>query len=242
MSTQGIHALADRVAEIILSETESHQLLMPTVEIELTEQLTAPADSPIFSGCTGERREHIRRMRETILELSICGVGAKAIARKLDISPQAVRAVRASAWQRGELDPLKQRLGREYLATADLLRAEALERIDEIPAHVLLLASAQAADKGQLLTGGATQRVERSTPVPADLNELIDALPCVAVPVEGVEGQESARQKGEELKALTCPDGVDTGNTTDSQSTGLPGVEAPCVSGCVSDGVEAPPS
>lgn len=199
-----IHELASEVADLILSETESHQLLMPDVEVELTQQLTTADDAdPIFSGCTGEHRARIKRLRQTILELSIAGVGAKAIAKNLSVSPQTVRAVRASAWQRGELDPLKQRLGREYLATADLLRAEALERIDEIPAHVLLLASAQSADKGQLLTGGPTQRIE-SKAVPADLNDLIDALPVVSSPVGS--GESAAQKESEPVGALSLPD------------------------------------
>ena len=231
-----IHEVAAAVAEIILAETNTHQLLMPEVEIELTEQLTAPPDSPIFSGCTGDHVIRIRKLRETILELTIAGVGVKALARKLDISPQTVRAVRASEWARGQLDPLKQRLGREYLATADLLRAEAIERIDEIPAHVLLLSSAQAADKGQLLTGGATTRVERVLPAAADLHDLIDALPCL--PVDGFEREERGSNKGvvDTLALMPGPktEGVEV-STSDSQSARSPSGEESCVSPSASE-------
>jgi hypothetical protein len=209
-----VHELAAEVASLILSESETHQFIMPGVEHALVQQLTAPEDSPIFSGCTGERREHVRRLRTSILEMTVAGIGAKSVAKALQISPQAVRAVRASAWQRGELDPLKQRLGREYLATADLLRAEALERIDEIPAHVLLLASAQSADKGQLLTGGATQRVE-TRPVPADLNDLIDALPVAA---ELVESGETATNKGDSPAVLLDAPSTENALASDSIS------------------------
>lgn len=73
--------------------------------------LTAEMDSPVFNGCTGETRAKIVRLREQILELTAAGVGVKRCANALGISPQSVRAVRASAWERGELDPMKQRLG-----------------------------------------------------------------------------------------------------------------------------------
>lgn len=221
-----VHEVAAAVAEIILSETETHQLLMPEVETELAQQLTADDENaPIFSGCTGEHRAKIRALRETILEFTLAGIGAKATARKLGISPQTVRAVRASAWQRGELDPLKQRLGRDYLAIADLMRAEAMERVDEIPAHVLLLASAQAADKGQLLTGAPTARIEHSKPVPSDLNDIIDALP-VLVPVV-TEGD--ADQKGDSPRLALDAPSVRRVALTDSQSACSTGECAACL-------------
>lgn len=212
----------------------------PALQLELPGEvgeihaLTAPEDSPQFSGCTGEHRAHIRRLRESILELTAAGVGVKRTAAALQISPATVRAVRASAWERGELDPMKQKLGRQYLATADLLRAEALDRIDEIPANVLLLASAQAADKGQLLTGGVTARVERIQ-VPADLAELVDALPVECTPVESGPG---ALNKGGEVLGLQAPADVlgtlGAEPVSDSVSAALQRQDASCVSACVS--------
>lgn len=193
-------------------------------EVGEIQALTAEDNSPAFSGCTGEQRARIRRLRESILELTAAGVGVKRIAGALQVSPQAVRAVRASAWQRGELDPMKQRLGREYLATADLLRAEAIERIDEIPAQVLLLASAQAADKGQLLTGGVTARVER-VQVPADLGALIDALPVCAEEVSG--------NKDNTQPTIEAGQGEPSGAVADSLSAGLPSDAGACVPACV---------
>jgi len=204
-----------------------------TGEVGEIHALTLPADSPAFSGCTGAQRARIVRLREQILELTACGVGAKRAAAALGISPQAVRAVRADAWARGELDPMKERLGRQYLATADLLRAEAIERIDEIPAQVLLLASAQAADKGQLLTGGVTARVER-VQVPADLASLIDALPVVA--------EEVSLHKAPPLPTLAVDIERDGGSLVDTQSTGLTAKHAPCVTACATADASAAPA
>jgi hypothetical protein len=222
---------------------EAEQLALPVDAGEIA-LLNAPESSPIFSGCTGEARTRIRKLREQILELTLAGVGVRRIAAALDISPQAVRAVRASAWERGELDPLKERLGRQYLAAADLLRAEALERIDEIPAQVLLLASAQATDKGQLLTGGATARIERAAQAPADLHALIDALP-VAGPVEadGAAAYKGAPRELEAPSAAAAP-GRDPDTAAaaagsalavgDCQSAGSSGSDGDCASPCAS--------
>lgn len=139
----------------------------------------------------GQRLERIRVLHGAIHTMTAAGVGVKRIAEALSVSPQVVRAVRAHAWQRAaELAPLKERLGRDYLATAAELRAAALERIDEIPAHVLLLASAQAADKGQLLTGAPTARVEHVEGARhADLNAWLDAIPVSAGETSGQKGQ-----------------------------------------------------
>ena len=174
------------------------------------------------------------RLREQIVELTACGVGAKRAAAALGVSPQVVRAVRADAWLRGELDPMKERLGRQYLATADLLRAEAIERIDEIPAQVLLLASAQAADKGQLLTGGVTARVER-VQVPADLASLIDSLPVVVEEGGSYKGPPLPGAVGIEAGAAGIEGGIEVGSDSgvDTQSTDLTGKSAPCVPPCV---------
>jgi hypothetical protein len=214
-----------------------------TGEVGEIHALTAPADSPAFSGCTGAQRARIVRLREQIVELSACGVGAKRAAAALGISPQAVRAVRADAWARGELDPMKERLGRQYLATADLLRAEAIERIDEIPAQVLLLASAQAADKGQLLTGGVTARVER-VQVPADLASLIDSLPVVVEDGGAYKGRSVPGAAGIEAGAAGVEVGIEVGadSVVDTQSTGLTAQIAPCATACATADASAAPA
>ncbi len=220
---------------------DAEQLTLPVDAGEIA-LLNAEESSPIFSGCTGETRSRIKKLRSQILELTVAGVGVRRIAAALDVSPQAVRAVRASAWERGELDPLKERLGRQYLATADLLRAEALERIEEIPPQVLLLASAQAADKGQLLTGGVTARVER-VQAPADLHALIDALPVAADPV-GPDGApahkgavlelESGRGDLEQAQQSDAAVAADPGSALggDCQSAALTTDGSACASPC----------
>lgn len=210
---------------------EAEQLTIPVVDADQIALVNAAPDSPIFSGCTGERSEKVKRLRGQILELTAVGVGVRKVASALGISAQLVRAVRSSAWERGELDPLKQKLGRQYLATADLLRAEALDRIEEIPAHVLLLASAQAADKGQLLTGGATARIERAAQAPADLHALIDALPCEVSPVGAEEAPANKGPLSIELGSSQASAETVAGDTL---SPALPSSASACVSQCVS--------
>ena len=69
----------------------------------------------------------------------------------------------------------------------------------DMPKASLPIIAGVATDKGQLLTGGATSRIERHEHVTADrLNELIDALPAADRPVEA---DAIAGQKGGDLDA-----------------------------------------
>ena len=225
------------------STVEADQLEFPG-DVAQSMQLVADPESPAFSGCTGAHRERIRKLRAAILEMGVSGIGAKATAEALGVSPQVVRAVRASAWKTGELDPLKQRLGREFLAMADMLRAEAMERIDQIKPEVLLLAAAQATDKGQLLTGGATVRIVRGSDAPADLNDMIAALPVEVeaheVTAGRVEGAQALEQKGGALEVGQVLEASSSSPAGDSVSAASPSAGRSCVSGCVSD-VEVQP-
>jgi hypothetical protein len=156
-------------------------------------------------------------VRAQVIELTAAGVGVRRIAEALSIAPQSVRAIRALAWKTGKLDHEKQRLGRDYLAVADLLRAEALERIEDIPPQVLLLASAQAADKGQLLTGGATERVERTARV-VDLDALIAELPAASPVIEGASAPHKEPDAPADRKDLEADTATADQAQTDSPS------------------------
>lgn len=137
--------------------------------------------------CTGARLEARREIRDGILAaLAEGAVGTRRIAAMFGVSREAVRALRARAIQAGELDQIKQRLGRSFLALAEAASDRMLDEIDEMPRASLPIVGGVATDKGQLLTGGVTARVERLDGVTADsINALIDALPVVcATPVE----------------------------------------------------------
>ena len=138
--------------------------------------------------CTGARLEARREMRDGILAaLAEGAVGTRRIAAMFGVSREAVRALRARAIQTGDLDQVKQRLGRSFLALAEAASDRMLDEIDEMPRASLPIVGGVATDKGQLLTGGVTARVERLDGLTADsVNALIDALPVevVATPVE----------------------------------------------------------
>lgn len=141
---------------------------------------------------TGDRLERIRALRTSMLEALACGRGVKRVAEEFHVSPQVVRAIRQAAWVSGELTPLKERLGRDFLALADALRERVMENIDDVPLNMAVLASAQAADKGLLLTGAPTSRVHHDhTLTVASVTDYIEALPS-ATPVDAGE---RARQK-----------------------------------------------
>ena len=145
--------------------------------------------------CTGARLEARREMRDGILAaLAEGAVGTRRIAAMFGVSREAVRALRARAVQTGDLDHIKQRLGRSFLALAEAASDRMLDEIDEMPRASLPIVGGVATDKGQLLTGGVTARVERLDGLTAEsVNALIDALPCVSTPVEA---EDDDAQKG----------------------------------------------
>lgn len=166
--------------------------------------------------CTGVRLEARREMRDGILAaLAEGAVGTRRIAAMFGVSREAVRALRARAVQSGDLDHVKQRLGRSFLALAEAASDRMLDEIDEMPRASLAIVGGVATDKGQLLTGGVTARVERVDGLTADsVNALIDALPCVSSPVE--PGDDDA-QKGAALLSAG-PIGIESGGASQSES------------------------
>lgn len=125
--------------------------------------------------------------REAILTDLAVGLGVRAVAARHGRSPKLVRALRRQAEERGEIAPLKERLGRKALAISEDVLDELGEDIDKIPANVRALAFAQLVDKGLLLTGGATQRIEhvQSADSPEAYGEWMRSLVAAGPVVEG---------------------------------------------------------
>lgn len=160
------------------------------------ELLTIEADARA-GRCTGARLSAREGLRDGILSaLAEGAVGSRRIARIFGVSREAVRALRMRAIQSGDLDQVKQQLGRSYIALADAARERIVDEIDEMPRQSLPIIMGIATDKGQLLTGGVTARVERLDGLTAEsVNALIDALPIEAV-CTPVEPAGAAPQKG----------------------------------------------
>lgn len=147
--------------------------------------------------CTGARLSAREGLRDGILAaLAEGAVGSRRIARIFGVSREAVRALRMRAIQSGELDQIKQQLGRSYIALADAARERIVDEIDEMPRQSLPIIMGIATDKGQLLTGGVTARVERLAGLTAEsVNALIEALP-IEVSSRPVEPGAATAQKG----------------------------------------------
>ena len=150
--------------------------------------------------CTGARLEARRELCEGILRVLAEGaVGTRRIAAMFGVSREAVRALRMRAVQSGDLDQVKQRLGRSFIALAEAASDRMLDEIDEMPRASLPIVGGVATDKGQLLTGGVTARVERLDGLTAEsVNALIDALP-IEVSSRPVESGEGPAQKGPDM-------------------------------------------
>lgn len=139
--------------------------------------------------CTGERLERIRVLRGAILESLALGQGVNKVAEKYHVSDDVIRAIKADAWRAGELDPLKERLGRKFFALADALASHAMDNIDKIKPDVAILASAQALDKALLVTGAPTARIAVDHTFSIEnVDDYIASLPLVSAPV-GEEGK-----------------------------------------------------
>lgn len=143
--------------------------------------------------CTGETAVKSEQKREAIL-CALTRFGTRQVADSFGVSREVVRALRAEAIREGKLDQVKEMMGRRYLSLADSLMDRVEENIDKVPLNMAVLASVQAADKGLLLTGQPTARIEHAVNFShGDINDMIDALPVSVTPV--LSG-EIAQQKG----------------------------------------------
>lgn len=163
-----------------------------------TEQLTLTGEgldgvelllcgTPERAQCNAAHLAKHQAEREAILTDLAVGLGVRTVAAKHGRSPKLVRALRRQAEERGEIAPIKERLGRKALSISEDVLDELGEDIEKIPANVRALAFAQLVDKGMLLTGGATQRIEhvQSSDSPEAYSEWMRSLVAAGPVVEG---------------------------------------------------------
>lgn len=187
-----------------LVPTESEQLALSAEITDAGMELLSIEADARAGRCTGARLEAREGLRDGILAaLAEGAVGSRRIALMFGVSREAVRALRMRAIQSGELDQVKNRLGRSMIALADAARERIFDEIDEMPRQSLPIIMGIATDKGQLLTGGVTARVERLDGLTAEsVNALIDALPIETV-CRPVEASAADLQKGPDLVGST---------------------------------------
>lgn len=143
--------------------------------------------------CTGTTAVQLERKRTAILELLAIGLGTRRVADAFSVSREVVRALRAEAIREGKLDQIKEEAGRRALAAADRVLDRIEDEVDQLPRASLAITYGILKDKGLLLTGQPTARVEHTVATThEDLNSLIESLPSAnPVPAGETSGQKA---------------------------------------------------
>lgn len=151
------------------------------------ELLTIVADRKA-NRCTAACLDARAELRAEILGALAQDLGTRTVASAFHVSREVVRALKKQVLDSGELDQVKQRLGRDAYALADATLARISDELDDMPRASLPIVYGVLVDKAQLLTGGPTVRVQREE-APTDINALVDSLPRAEV-VELVDARE----------------------------------------------------
>jgi hypothetical protein len=151
--------------------------------------------------CTADVAVRCEEQRIEILKACV-RLGTRSVAEAFGISREVVRRLRADAIRSGELDHFKEELGRRFLAAADQLVDRIEDEPDKIPVASLPLSAAILVDKGLLLTGAPTARIQVDHRLSvAGIADYIDSLPSV----EPVEVGENSAQKALEAAPGDAP-------------------------------------
>jgi len=161
------------------------------------ELLTVEADRA-SNRCTAACLDARVELRAAILHALAEGLGTRRVAAAYGVSREVVRALRRQALNSGELDHAKEELARDALDLARRTIDRIADEIDEMPRSSLPIVAGVMIDKAQLLSGGATSRVERTAGESvADVEAYLRGLPVAQPVVEGgVFGQKGAAAGG----------------------------------------------
>jgi hypothetical protein len=147
--------------------------------------------------CTGSTAAPTEERRNAIIGACV-HLGTRRVAAAFGVSREVVRALRNEAIRDGKLDHLKEEMGRRALGAADAVLDRLIDEVDSLPRASLAITYGILKDKGLLLTGQPTARVEHVQGAShQDLNDWIASLPAAAPVIEG----ESPAQKGHGLPA-----------------------------------------
>lgn len=137
---------------------------------------------------------------QEILRLTAQGIGTHAIARILRVAPATVIAIRRA--YPAEVEREKQRIGRRAMLAAELsidrLTDDLIESADRISARDKAIIAGVLVDKGQLLLGEATQRIEHvdSRPAHDDWLAMVRSAQAETQKGAAVEGVIEAEETG----------------------------------------------
>ena len=163
------------------------------------------------------------------------GVPVFTIARFLHVSPNTIYAIRRR--EGGEVERMKQGAADKFADIADAAAEAAAERLADpdarakIPFQHLMIGAGVAIDKAQLLSGGATARIEISRDDGSDFERMIAEAEAVEIGLAPYAAGQMAMDQAGQLPAIQAPAGPadpepDGSNDTppDSQSSGISGL------------------
>ena len=138
---------------------------------------------------------------EKIAAAHLAGMGVKEICRAFNTSHHTVAAIIRN---RPELlERAREITSKNWRTLAAMGTAELFGRVPDMKSHELTIMSAVATEKSELLSGGATQRVEHVMAPAADAwQDFVAGLrkaEAIDVAFEPVAGAEPAAQKAAEL-------------------------------------------
>lgn len=180
--------------------------------------------------CTAVCLDARAELRKSILTALAEGHGTRRAGHAFGVSREVVRALKKQALASGELDQVKQALGRECFALAAATRDRIEDELDDMPRASLPIVLGVLVDKGQLLTGGPTSRPGRPDVEAPDINQLVASLPHAEVIELPVDSRENPSAKAAVSVEIVTP-AAPTGDPESPVSA--PGLERPAVDGAV---------
>lgn len=133
---------------------------------------------------TAEKLERNQALRDSVVRALAEGMSVRQVASAHSISTNLVLA--ASRRFGAQIETEKQRLGRDCMDVARLAIERMRDEIGEMPKASLPIVAGVMIDKGSLLTGAPTARIEHNHVAShASLNEWLDSLPRAQPVIEG---------------------------------------------------------
>ncbi len=152
-----------------------------------------------------------------IMEAHVGGMPATRIAKAFNTSFHTVVALIRNKPEM--LEKARQTAANNWRTLAAVGTAELLDRVPDMQSHGLVIMSAVATEKMELLSGGATQRVEHVMAPAADQwSDFVSGLRSanvIDVPFEPVSLEAPGTQKAAALPAAAIE--IETGSTEESE-------------------------
>lgn len=119
----------------------------------------------------------IERVRSIVSDL-ISGLSQRQVAMRHNVGRNSLRQCVEVLEERGELEPLKQRLSRKFARVAELSADNLIEALEDnkVPSNVLPIVAGVAVDKTLLLSGEATSISERREVSVDAFRERVEAM------------------------------------------------------------------